>query len=312
MATATVPSLYFRVREFPLGVTIGGRTVGSAVAPKAPRYLELNEDVDIEIADLGKQFKDLHKGSITAQKIQRLHNYWVLGEAGEIQIPEDQKRVLDYLFNKFGKGIVLDNGVDYNDQGDLEEKEGYARARIVTQPKRFHTESGQWEVEAEEIEPVHDYVPPTGFPLLTNDGIYNPDTFVPFATVPSRKVAEQSHVSKGANPEVARKAVGKFWSREEGQGVAAVSVYCDSDSVYGRFDLGASGGPGSRDPDIGRLASRPASGASQASEDPTALAVRESKLIEVSEAEYFSLLSRAERATTLEEKLRVAREALQE
>ena len=257
MATETgTQTVYFNTRNFPLGVTIGGRTVGSSVAPKAPRYLELCEDIDTEITDLGKQFKDLHTGSITAQKIQRLHNYWLLGEAGEVQISEPHKRVLDYLFNKFGKGIVLDNGVDYNDQGDLPEKEGYARARIVTQPKRFHRESGEWEVEAGEIKPVHGYVPPTGFTISTNDGIYNPDIFVPFATTSERTDAVASHIAKGVSPEVAEKAVSKFWSRNEGDGVAVVDAFCDDGSDCGRFCLDTDNGPGVRYDDIGRLASR--------------------------------------------------------
>ena len=250
----TKNSVYFNIREFPLGTIIGGRIVDSAGAT-TPRYLELQEYVDTEITDFGKQFKDIHAGSITAQKIQRLHNYWLLGEAGEVQIPEPYKRVLDYLFNKFEKGIFLDNGVDYNDHGDLPEKEGYARAAIHTSPKRFHRESGKWEVEAGEIEPVHGYVPLTGFPISTNDGIYNPDIFVPFATTPLREIAVQSHISKCVRSDVAEKAVSKFWSRNEGKGVAIGVAYCNIVSDCGRFALSAVGNPDVESVDMGRLAS---------------------------------------------------------
>ena len=264
MVTETgLQTVYFNTRHFPLGVTIGGRTVGSAIAP---RYLELQQDVDAEITDFGKQFKDNHAGSVTVQNAQRLKNYWLLSEAGEVQLRDDQKMVLDYLFNKFGKGFVCDNGVDYNDNGGLPEKEGFARAAILTAPKRFYKEGDEWEVEAGEIKPVHGYVPPTGFPILTNDGDFNPVTGFPFETDPQRTVAEESYTRKGVSPEVARKAVSKFWSLREGQGVAVVYAYCGNDSFCGRFDLYADDDTDGRDDNIGRLASRPASGASPASE----------------------------------------------
>ena len=250
--------VYFNVRKLPFGVTIGGRTCGgSAVAPKASRYLELQEDVDAKITSLGNQVRDSHVGSLTAQKIQRLHNYWLLGEADEVQIPEPQKSFLDYLFGKFGKGIVLDNGVDYNDHGDLPEKWGFARARIVTHPKRFYKKGDEWKVEAGEIKPAHDYVPRTGFPILTNDGDFNPETGFPFETDPKREVAEKSYTKKGVSPDAAEKAVSKFWSMNEGKGVVGVVAFCYIHYNFGRFTLGADVDPDRGCYNIGRLASRP-------------------------------------------------------
>ncbi|MBL7160895.1 MAG: hypothetical protein ISS93_03550 [Candidatus Aenigmarchaeota archaeon] len=262
----TLSVVNFNVCEYPVGANTGGVVGLGKERDLSP--LTYKGEVATEITDKGKQYKDLHNDSITAQGLEALWNFYLLADLGN-EPTEEEARILSYLFDTFGQGNVCNNGVDYNDHGDLSEKEGYSRAAIVTHPKKFtkNKETGLWKIGSEGSEVVHDYVPGTGFPLLTNDGTYNPITFVPFSTVTDRETAEASYINKGFSPEFARKVVSRFWSAKEGEGAKSVVRYCYVGWGNGRFSLGAGYGPGDRDDDIGRLfASRPASGASPADE----------------------------------------------
>jgi len=258
--------IQFKVSQYPVGASSVGVIGLDTVRNLIP--LEFEGITATERTGFGEQYKDLHKGSITAQEDLALWNAYLMAELGKYEPDKRQREVLDFLYSTFGQGHVCDNAVNYSDHGELQSKKGYARAAIFTRPEgfRFNSDSGLWEVNQGEGVMVHDFIPGTGFPELTNDGAYNPETGIPFSTT-SREKAEASYTRRGFSPEFARMAVSQFWSQNEGAGVNAVDRYCDDDWYYGRFDLYACYVPVSGDPIFGSfLVSRSPSGARHATE----------------------------------------------
>jgi len=254
----------FKVSEYPVGASNGGIVGLDTARDLIPLVFE--GSTAIERTNLGRQYKDLHRDSITAQEDLALWNAYLMAELGKLEPGEEQREVLDFLYSRFGQGHVCDNAVDYNDPGSLRSKKGYARAAIFTRLEgfRFNRDSGVWEVIQGEGTMVHDFIPGTGFPELTNDGAYHPETGFPFSTA-SRKQAEASYTSRGFSPEFARMAVSKFWSQSEGAGVKAVDRCCNDGGYGGRFSLYANNDPRSWDPNFGSFhVSRSPSGARRA------------------------------------------------
>ena len=231
----------FNISEYPVGASRGviGLDTARNLVP-----LGFKGKTAAERGDFGKQYKDLHKGSITIQEDLALWNAYLMAELGKYEPTENQRKVFDHLYNVFGKGHVCDNAVDYSDYGSLQPKNGYARAAIFTHPEgfKFNKESGLWEASQGDGEMIHGYIPKTGFPELTNDGAYNPETGFPFSTA-SKEQAEASYTNRGFSPEFARMAVSKSWSREEGAGVKIVGRYCSDVWDIGRFGLYANSDP---------------------------------------------------------------------
>jgi len=256
----------FKVSQYPVGASSGG-VIGLDTARNLVP-LEFEGKTATERTGFGEQYQHLHRGSITAQEDLALWNAYLMAKLCKYEPDQRQRDALNFLYDRFGQGHVCDNAVNYSDHGTLQPKKGYARAAIFTHPEsfKFNKDSGLWEVNRGEGEMVHDFIPGTGFPELTNDGAYNPETGFPLSTV-SREQAEASYTSRGFSPEFARMAVSRFWSRDEGAGVKAVDRYCSDDGSLGRFGLDADDEPGGRSPIIGSFrVSRSPSGARHATE----------------------------------------------
>ena len=197
-------------------------------------------------------------------------------------------------------------------KGHSQPEGDYALTRWFTGAKELKEVNGVWRpVDAEDIIfPVWVPVGNEWFAVPTKDGLVDPRTGSYLELVKDRPEAVKRYIKAGFTQEQAEKEPSKQRGAS-GEGIRVVYSYSLDNN--GSLGVNFNNEPKDRSGNLGSFpASRPASGASQASEDPAALVVRESKLIEVSEAEYLSLLSRAERATTLEGKMKVISEALQE
>jgi hypothetical protein len=220
-----------------------------------------------EITNMGEQFKNIHKDSISLKDQATLFQAYLLSEEGRLELPGDVKEVLKYLFEDMkGHGNVTDDACNYNngDKGMKKVKESDRRVQWIRHPKEFVETDEGWKAKlGEDSEVKNILIPGTGYNELTCDGLIRPDTGTYFSTVKTRKEAEKSFTDKGFSSDFAKKAVSYFYSREEGNGTASVDRWCDDDD-YGRFDVSAVSDPDDRDSVIGSFASsRQPSGARQ-------------------------------------------------
>jgi len=254
----TMSTVYFNVREFPIYASTGDVVGLSTERSLIP--LQFEGDVGAEITDLGKQYKELHKGSITAGDEVALFNAYLLSELGRFEPTAEQRRVLDYLFNQKGRGNVCNNGVDYNngDKSLKKPNDSYRSVLWIVEPEDFVLENGIWKAVGGEAK--NKIIPDSGYVGRTCDGAYDPYG-PPYKTWETREQAEKTWTDAGFSQEFAVKAVSYFYSRNEGAGTAVVGRrYWDDD--VGRFYLYADRDPDDGYPLIGRLfASRSPSGA---------------------------------------------------
>lgn len=204
-------------------------------------------EVADQIGSYGKEFRELHKGSITLGEQAALFNWYLASELGEApEMPEDVKDTVYMLFDKIGYGNVTDDACDYDggQKGLKKVKDTDRSVRWIIRPEGFEKGENRWSAKLGENSNIrYITIPETGYVELTVDGPYRPDTGTPFSTVSTRKEAEKSWTKRGFDPEFARKAVSRFWSREEGQGTASVGRWCNDDGG-GRFNVSADDGPG--------------------------------------------------------------------
>ena len=202
-------------------------------------------EIGTQIADFGKPYNQLHKGSIALRDQATLFQWYLLSELGEApELPEDVRKAVYKLFDKMGFGNVTDDACDYSHGEKLRKIKPTDRSvRWIIHPERFELTEDGWSAKVGENSYVlHILLPEPGYAELTCDGAYRPDTGTPFSTVKTRKAAEQSWISRGFSPKFAEKAVSYLHSREEGKGTAAV-VRWYSDADDGRFSVGADGVP---------------------------------------------------------------------
>jgi hypothetical protein len=213
----------------------------------------LGGSIATEITGYGKEFKDLHKGSITLGEQAALWNAYLMSERGELDLGEAKDAIYS-LFGNLGTGNVTDDACNYDGGEKLRKLNDSDRSvEWIIRPEAFEKKGGIWQARLGPKSDVrHILVPAPGYVALTCDGSYRPDTGTPFTTVKSRTEAEKSWIDRGYSPEFANKAVSYFYSRNENEGMAAVWRRF-SGGDYGRFVVFAVRNPDFRSSDIGSL-----------------------------------------------------------
>ncbi len=225
-----------------------------------------------EINHLGtsKPLSELHKYSGALRDQRFLYELGLRQKADKpVGDSESQKAgiVVYDLFQERGRGTATDDACDYNNGDPSLRKEGHASVRWVVHPASI---AGGTVELGEQSEVYHILLPiaendDSRWVLMTVDGLYRTDTGTPFA-LGKRKQAVQSLMKSGFSEELAENEASRFYGRSEGQGIAAVVRW--SYVHGGPFYVYASGVPRGGLPFLGSfLASRSASGASQASEN---------------------------------------------
>lgn len=189
-----------------------------------------------EITDFNEPYEELKDGSIILRDQATLFQAYVLSLTRGLDLPEDFRRVLHYLFdNEAGRGNVTDDSCDYN-RGD----KGMGKANETD--RRVLWKAGDSEF------PI--LVPKTDWVKCTNDGLYRPDTGTPFETG-SKSEALQSMVDHGIPSNVAKKILSYWRSRGEGSGTS----YVDRSSIGGGgpFAINVDARPTSKYRYIGRF-----------------------------------------------------------
>ena len=241
---------YLSMKELPAGAFVG-RIVGLK-EERTPEYRTFEGQVKPEITGKGRPYKELCKNTITAGEAASLFNTYLLRELDALEgteLDEEQSEILDFLFERIGKGFVCANGVDY-DRGDKKAKkpnETYRSVLWVTKPDDFEFSDGIWKPVCGEGKPK--VIPAPGFVGLTSEGAYDSDG-APLETWDTREQAERTWTSRGFPEDFAKIAVSYSFSREEGQGTSALSCGCWG-GYGGRFDLGAYGDPDGGLPSVG-------------------------------------------------------------
>jgi len=202
--------------------------------------------IGVDITDFGKQFYQLHKGSITLGEQAALFQAYLASELGQAPaLPNEVRGVLYTLFDKIGRGNVTDDACDYDHGKRLKKVKPTDRSvRWIVHPQGFEGGEDGWEAKlGPDSDVYHILLPEPGYVERTCDGAYHPKLGVPFSTVPRREEAEKSWTDEGFSPSFAKKAVSYFMSREEGEGTAAViRWYLRADR--GRFGVGPYDGLG--------------------------------------------------------------------
>jgi len=225
---------------------------------------EFEGQVAAEIGSYGKPLKDIHKGSISLAEEATLFEAYLLSELDEYTPSEETRGVIKHLFERMGRGNVTDDACDY-DNGDKRMKKARPtdrRVRWIPHPEGFEKADGVWKAIIGEDGFKDILVPETGYVEMTCDGLYRPDTGTPFSTAKSRERAEKSLTDRGFSPDFARKAVSYFYSRNEGEGTAAVVRWFGS-ADGGRFFVFTDYVPDGRSPSVGSF---PASRSAERSE----------------------------------------------
>ena len=156
---------------------------------------EYHGEIAKEITNMGKQFKDIHKGSISLKDQATLFQAYLLSEEGLLELSGDVKGVLKYLFDDMkGFGNVTDDACNYNDgdKGMKKVKDSDKRVQWIRHPKKFFETGDEWKANlGDESKVKNILVPETGYVEKTCDGAYRPDTGTPFSTVDNRKKSRE-------------------------------------------------------------------------------------------------------------------------
>lgn len=215
-------------------------------------------EVGTKIERHGEQFKDIHAYSGSLREFRGLYEIGLAQEMGqEIDLPAEALeagRTVYSIFQQRPRGNVTDDACDYNGGKQLKKARDTDRSvRWIVHPAGFEETPEGWRANLGEHSDVrYILVPKTGFVEMTVDGAYRPDTGTPFATNDNRKNAVQTWVKAGIPEEVADREVSYFYSREEGQGTAAVCRW-HNDPGNGPFFVCADDEPRGRGSSVGSL-----------------------------------------------------------
>lgn len=226
--------------------------------------------IGTEITNLNGQYRDIHRNSITLADHAALFQTYLRNEfpsdLGEVELPDDVKKVLRCLFGEEGCLIVTNDACDYDhgDQDMRRVKPTDRRVRWVVGPQNFEgifndfpttirPAGYEWSVTGGKEYLI--LIPEPGYTELTVDGLLRPDTGTPFSTVETREEAEASFMARRFPLQLARMAVSYFESREEGEGISSVICGYINDRD-GRFSIDVSNDPAEKWNYTGSFASR--------------------------------------------------------
>ncbi len=269
MAEPTVPMVYVRQRELPLGAS---REVVGLGDPKQDKY-NWGGEVATKITDYGLKFSEGMKGSIDAAGMVVVianHVWYRLRNQESPFADVFRKSVHHRNVSNFTNTLV--NYDDHCDENgvELESRKGFVRASVIHNPKDFkynsaipipkdfnfqYNDNGKTAVfEADEDTRILRgvYVPESGFMVLTEKGFLNPLTGFPYRTVGDKGEAVYSFTSRGVPKVIAEFIVSSFLSRGEDKGIGGVER-CYIDDYVGRFTLYAGHSPDDWNPNLGRL-----------------------------------------------------------
>jgi hypothetical protein len=216
------------------------RIYGAGVINRLTPYV-LGGKIADDIKDYGKEFHELHNGSITLGEQAGLWNAYLLSELGELDLGEAEGAIHS-LFENDGRGNVTDDACNYDGGIKLKKlKDSDISVEWIIHPEGFEKKNGIWRAVGGDRRYI--LIPGSGYVALTCDGSYRSDTGTPFMTVPTRSEAEKSWIDRGYSQEFARKAVSYFYRRNEGKETASVSRW-SSGSDCGRFVVSAADDPG--------------------------------------------------------------------
>lgn len=243
----------FDVSEPPIGHEPDRSVYGFKAQPRDRDILPLVFKGSVgEIEGYGKSFEELFReDSLTAGEEIALFNVYLLEKKGLVKLTNPQKEYLNHKFDRVGYGNILETVADF-DNGDKsmpKRKDPDRRILLIDRPELLVVEDGIIkEVRGGERKPK--LWPGNGYVGRTCDGPYDSDG-VPMETWSTRKQAEQTWLSAGADIDFAKDAVSYAWSRDESQGKAVLSRRFFA-RVSGRFCLDADGDPGTRLGVVGR------------------------------------------------------------